>query len=52
MKKYGELNYSKPKGSPSPDEEDDLKFVLWKAELNKELYEFWKVLTKEDKKTE
>jgi len=25
--------------------EDDLSFILWKAELNKELYSFWKTMT-------
>ena len=46
MKKYIELNKIKPleKYHYSPD--DDLEFILWKAELNKELMAFWKALTK------
>jgi len=41
-------NSNKPTGPNAPEEE--LKFILWKAELNKELMSFWKsmVLGKED----
>ena len=40
MKKPEGLNKIK-NGSSGPPE-DDLQFILWKAELNKELLEFWK----------
>jgi len=49
MKKFGELNFSKNKNNKdfqSPDEE--LEFILWAAELNKELMAFWKALTETD----
>ena len=40
MKKHEELN--KPKSGDLEPPEEDLQFILWKAELNKELLEFWK----------
>jgi len=46
MKKYGELNNSKPKQNAPHSPENELEFILWKAELNKELMEFWKAITK------
>ena len=50
MKKYGEINNLKTKGNiPNFSEGEELKFILWKAELNKELMEFWKSITKEKK---
>lgn len=44
MKKNGGINHLKTKGNiqESPEE---LKFVLWKAELNKELMAFWKSIS-------
>ena len=45
MKKYGELNKIKSKENAPKLPEDDLEFILWKAELNKELMAFWKALT-------
>lgn len=44
MKKPGDINKIK-NGSLKPPEED-LQFILWKAELNKELLEFWKSMLK------
>ena len=45
MKKYGELNKFKTKENNNNPPKDDLEFMLWKAELNKELMAFWKELT-------
>jgi len=45
MKKYGGINKPKAKNENSSANEE-LQFILWKAELNKELMEFWKVLNK------
>jgi hypothetical protein len=28
--------------------EEDLQFILWKAELNKELLDFWKLITEDN----
>ncbi|MCK4365127.1 MAG: hypothetical protein KAW45_03675 [Thermoplasmatales archaeon] len=42
MKKYGELNNLKSKDNIPPAPEEELKFILWTAELNKELMAFWK----------
>ena len=49
MKKYGEINNLKTKNNLPESPEEDLKFILWKAELNKELMDFWKSMTKENK---
>jgi len=47
MKKYGVINNLKLKEKvPNSPVEEDLKFILWKAELNKELMDFWKSITK------
>lgn len=50
MNNYGEIsNYKNKKGlrENEPDHNDEeLKFVLWKAELNKELLSFWKKMIK------
>jgi hypothetical protein len=45
MKKCGELNKFNSKDKTPNPPQDDLKFILWKAELNKELMAFWKALT-------
>jgi hypothetical protein len=51
MNNYGEIsNYKNKKGvkENSPDfKDEELKFILWKAELNKELLSFWKSMTKD-----
>ncbi len=46
MKKYGGFNKPKLKEDSPRDPEDELKFILWKAELNKELMQFWKSISK------
>jgi len=46
MKKYGGLNKPKPKEDYPLRPEEELQFFLWKAELNKELLEFWKAISK------
>lgn len=46
MKKYGGFNKPKPKNDTPAHPEDELEFILWKAELNKELLEFWKSIMK------
>ncbi len=46
MKKYDELNNLKSKDNVPPAPKEELEFMLWKAELNKELMEFWKAITK------
>ncbi|MCK4995768.1 MAG: hypothetical protein KAR55_02675 [Thermoplasmatales archaeon] len=46
MKKYGELNNLKNKDNVSKCPEGELEFMLWRAELNKELMAFWKAITK------
>ena len=52
MKKYGELNNLKSKDNVHPAPEEELEFILWTAELNKELMAFWEsiVLGEEQKK--
>ena len=49
MKKYGELNNVKNKrnnyGKNDEYQDEELKFILWKAELNKELLSFWKSMS-------
>ncbi len=49
MNKNGELNNLKNKRNSfeKNDEiqDDELKFILWKAELNKELLSFWKSMS-------
>ena len=46
MKKFGEINNIKSKNVIHEVAEEELKFILWKAELNKELMAFWKSITK------
>jgi len=46
MKKYGRINHLKTKDDIKELKEDELKFILWKAELNKELMAFWKSISK------
>ena len=48
MKKYGELHNKnhKMKEPEFENSDEELKFILWKAELNKELLSFWKSITK------
>jgi hypothetical protein len=46
MKKYGEINNLKSKDGIPDSPEEELQFILWKAELNKELMAFWKSLSK------
>lgn len=46
MKKYGGINKPKPKDDIPITHEEELQFILWKAELNKELMAFWKSITK------
>jgi hypothetical protein len=46
MKKYGEINHLKSKGDIHESPIDELEFILWKAELNKELMAFWKSISK------
>jgi len=42
VKRYGELNDLKSKDNVHPAPEEELEFILWTAELNKELMAFWK----------
>jgi hypothetical protein len=42
MKKIGKPDHMKEPNFEKPNEE--LAFLLWKAELNKELFAFWKSL--------
>ena len=46
MKKYGKINSIRDKMETKEDNNDfqdeELKFILWKAELNKDLLSFWK----------
>jgi cysteinyl-tRNA synthetase len=46
MKKYGKINGIKDKMETKENNNDfqdeELKFILWKAELNKDLLSFWK----------
>lgn len=50
MANYGEINAYKNKKGIRDDEsnfnDEELKFILWKAELNKELLTFWKKMIK------
>jgi len=46
MKKYGGFNKPKHKDNFPSSPEEELQFVLWKAELNKELLEFWKSISR------
>jgi len=46
MKKYGGINKPRPKDDAPKSPEEELEFILWKAELNKELMAFWKSMTK------
>lgn len=45
MKKYGGINNLKSKNDIPGSPEEELQFILWKAELNKELMAFWKSMT-------
>ncbi len=44
MKHYEKINYDHKFDYDNPNEE--LAFILWKAELNKELLGFWKLINK------
>ena len=46
MKKIGEISHFIQREKNVESQEEDLKFILWKAELNKELLAFWKSITK------
>ena len=46
MKRYGDINDIKSKENIIKSPEDELQFILWKAELNKELMAFWKSMFK------
>jgi len=46
MKKYGGINKSKLRDDTPISPEEELKFILWKSELNKELTAFWKSISK------
>jgi len=46
MKRYEEINSLKSKDDIPKSPEEELKFILWKAELNKELMAFWKSMFK------
>jgi hypothetical protein len=41
MKRFGDPNDIKPKGNITKSPEEELQFILWKAELNRELMAFW-----------
>jgi hypothetical protein len=42
MKKYEGINKIKPKSEVPMNQDEDMDFSIWKAELNKELMAFWK----------
>lgn len=44
--RYGKLKNINNKKPEIPEE--DLRFILWKAGLNKELLSFWKSIMEED----
>jgi hypothetical protein len=44
--RYGKLKNIDNKNPEMPEE--DLRFILWKAELNKELLSFWESMMEED----
>ena len=46
MKKIGEINNLKNSEINAVSPEEDLKFILFKAELNKELLAFWNSINK------
>ena len=46
MNKYGGINKPKPRDETPISPEEELKFILWKSELNKELMPFWKSISK------
>jgi len=46
MKKYRGIKHLKSKDDIKEFSEEDLKFILWKAELNKELMAFWNSISK------
>lgn len=45
MRRYGGMNKIKPKDNASEAPKGELEFILWKAELNKELLNFWKSMS-------
>ena len=45
MEKHNEIK-DKPKAVKIELPEDDLKFILWQAELHKELLAFWKSISR------
>ena len=45
MEKLEEIK-DKPKVTKIESPEDDLKFILWQAELHKELLAFWKSISR------
>ena len=46
MKKYGGINKIKPKEETPTSPEEELKFIMWASELNKELLSFWKSMSR------
>jgi len=46
MKKYENINNLKTKNDIPDAPEEELQFILWKAELNKELMAFWKSISR------
>jgi len=46
IRKYGEINNTKAKENYRDSHEDNLQFILWKAELNRDLQAFWKAMLK------
>ena len=46
MKKIDEIRHLKSKGDVQESPIDELEFILWKEELNKELMAFWKSISK------
>jgi hypothetical protein len=49
VKRYGELNDLKSKDNVHPASEEELEFILWTAELNKELMAFWKSIVLDER---
>jgi hypothetical protein len=45
MKKYDDTNKLNLKKIDLKSPDEDLKFILWKSELNRELSAFWKALS-------
>ena len=42
----GQIGYVKAKGGNQDLSSQELSFLIWKAELNKELLSFWKAMEK------